>query len=481
MATEQGTAMRAEPTERRRTRPAVVLAILSAASFLGTLDVWITNVGLDAIGKGVGSHSLSDLSWILNAYAIVFAALLVPGGRLADRYGRKGAFLVGLSVLGIASVGAAFSTDIWMLVGFRVLQAAGAALMTPASLGLVLTTAPAEKVGTYAKIWFTSGALAASVGPVLGGLLVQLSWRWLFLINLPFVVASLAAALVFVPNVRHIRDVRFPDVLGGALLMVGVGAVALGLVQGPSWGWDGGRTIGALALGLVATAAAVLRSARHPAPVIELSLFRNRLFTASNLSALLVAGSFGVFFLSTILWLEGHWGYSAIQTGFAIAPIPVMFATSAAIAESLQVKRGIRPGLIVGVGLVIVAVGILLLAVMIGDHRDYLGDFLPWAIITGFGFGQALPTSISSATVDLPAEDSATGSAIVNMGVQLGTVIGVSVLVAIGVATAAAPLHTFRDAWYTAAGVAVVGAFLAVWVFPASSPVLGEAPAPETA
>lgn len=181
--------------------------------------------------------------------------------------------------------------------------------------------------------------------------------------------------------------------------------------------------------------------------MIDLSLFRNRLFTASNLSALLIAGAFGVFFLSTILWLEGHWGYSAIKTGFAVAPIPVMFATSAAIAESHQVKRGIRPGLIVAAGLAIVAAGILMLAVMIGEHRDYLDDFLPWAIITGLGFGRALPTSISSATVDLPAADSATGSAIVNMGVQLGTVIGVSVLVAIGVATAAVPLHTFRDAW----------------------------------
>ena len=168
------------------------------ASFLAQLDVWITNVGLPSIGTGVGAKSLSDLSWVLNGYAIVYAALLVPAGRLADRFGRKAGFLLGLTIFGVASLGAAFSSDIWVLVGFRALQAVGAAVMTPASLGLVLTTAPPEKVGKYVKIWFTSGALSATAGPVVGGLLLEASWRWLFLVNIPVVVAAVVLAVKLV-------------------------------------------------------------------------------------------------------------------------------------------------------------------------------------------------------------------------------------------------------------------------------------------
>jgi MFS family permease len=161
----------------RTVHPALVLAVLATASFIAQLDVWITNVGFAEIGRGVGEESLSNLSWVLSAYAIVYAALLVPAGRLADRFGRKGAFLLGLTLFTAASLGAGLSSNVWVLVGFRVLQAAGAAVLTPSSLGLVLTSAPAEKIQKYVQIWITTASLSAIFGPLLGGLLIEVSWR----------------------------------------------------------------------------------------------------------------------------------------------------------------------------------------------------------------------------------------------------------------------------------------------------------------
>jgi EmrB/QacA subfamily drug resistance transporter len=432
----------------KQVSPALILAVLSIASFLAQLDVWITNVGLPAIGSGVHADSLSNLSWVLNGYAIVYAALLVPAGRLADRFGRKAGFLFGLTLFGVASLGAGLSGDIWVLVGFRALQAVGAAVLTPASLGLVLTSAPPDKVVKYVKIWFTSGALSAAMGPVLGGLLVQASWRWLFLINLPVVIAAVVLAVRLVPNSRHEQDARFPDILGGLVLIVAVGSLALALVEAPTWGWSSARVIIAFAIAAIALATFLRRSSRHPVPVVELGLFKDRIFSAANLGAMLAFASFGLLLLSTILWLQGHWHYSAIKTGFASAPGPVLFATFAAVAETLQQRYKIRPGAIAAAGTAIASVGALLFTFLLHEDPSYLTGFLPCWVLIGIGFGLAIPTTVSAATVDLRPEQAATGSAIVSMSMQIGSVLGISLLVAIlGTASGGASLSIFRHAW----------------------------------
>ncbi len=458
--------------------PALILAVLSIASFLAQLDVWITNVGLPAIGSGVHADSLSNLSWVLNGYAIIYAALLVPAGRLTDRFGRKGGFLLGLSLFGVASLGAGLSGDIWVLVGFRALQAVGAALLTPASLGLVLTSAPPEKVVKYVKIWFTSGALSAAMGPVLGGLLVQASWRWLFLINIPVVVAAVVLAVKLVPNSRHEQDARFPDILGGVVLIVAVGALALALVEAPSWGWSSARVIIAFAVSALSLATFVRRSARHPVPVVELGLFKDRIFTAANLGAMLAFAAFGILLLSTILWLQGHWGYSAIKTGFASAPGPVLFAAFAAVAETLQQRYRLRPGSIAAVGTVIASVGALLFIFLLHDEPSYVTGFLPRWVLIGIGFGLTIPTTVSAATVDLRPEQAATGSAIVSMSMQIGSVLGISILVALlGTASGGASLNVFRHAWLLSVPIAALGIITAFGINPKRAGAPADEPA----
>jgi MFS family permease len=287
-------------------RPGLVLAVLATASFVAVLDVWITNVGLPAIGRGVHERSLSNLSWVLSAYAIVYAALLVPAGRLGDRFGRKGGFVLGLGLFVAASLGCALSGEIGVLIAFRGLQAVGAALLTPTSLGLVLTTAPAEKVSQYVQIWIITGVLAASTGPVVGGLLLQASWRWLFLVNIPVGLIAIVAALRLVPDQRHEQDARIPDAVGAALLILAIGSLALSLVKGTDWGWSSGRDITSFVVAGVALIAFVLRSSRHPAPVIRLDLMRDRVFASANLGMLLTLASFSILFLSVILWLQIH-------------------------------------------------------------------------------------------------------------------------------------------------------------------------------
>jgi EmrB/QacA subfamily drug resistance transporter len=451
----------------RTVHPALVLTVLAAAAFIAVLDVWITNVGLPAIGKGVGERSLSNLSWVLSAYAIVYAALLVPAGRLADRFGRKGGFLLGLALFSAASLGAAVCSNIWVLVGFRVLQAAGAAVLTPSSLGLLLTSAPPDKVTKYVNIWFATGALSATCGPLLGGALITASWRWLFLINLPVSLLAFLGAARWVPNTKHQLDTRLPDALGGALLIVGIGALALGLVEGPVWHWSSARVLVAFGVAVVAVLAFVAQSARHPAPVVQLSLLRDRVFSSANVTVLIAYAAFSILLLSVILWLEGHWHYSALKTGLASAPGPVMVPIFAGIAENLRLKTKLPAGAIAAAGLFLVGLGATLFALSIGETPHYVSEFLFCWLTVGAGGGLAFPTLISSATVNLAPEQTATGSAIVSMFQQIGAVIGISVLVAIlGAASAGASLHLFQAAWITAAGLSATALIVAFGITP---------------
>src|SRR5262245_44473149 len=249
--------------------PRRILAILSLAGFMANLDVFIVNVAFDRIAEDFGGSSISDVSWVLNAYAIMFAALLVPLGRLADKVGRKQVFLLGLSVFTLASAACAAAPGLWWLVAFRMLQATGAAALTPTSLGLLLAAVPADKRLGYVRIWSAIAGLAAAAGPVLGGLLVTIDWRWAFLVNLPVGIVALATARRRVPDSRDTNGAKIPDLAGAALLTVGVGALALAIVKGGTWGWASSPTIVSFALAAVLLAGFVWRAEHHPVPVVE--------------------------------------------------------------------------------------------------------------------------------------------------------------------------------------------------------------------
>ncbi|HEY5858400.1 MAG TPA: MFS transporter [Aldersonia sp.] len=456
--------------ERSQTRPGVVLTILSAAAFMASLDIFIVNVAFDAIGADFAGATLSQLSWVLNAYAIVYAALLIPAGRIADRYGRKGGFLLGLAVFTVASALCAAAEGIWWLVAFRVLQAAGAAMLTPASLGLVVASSPPEIRARSVRIWATSGALAAAFGPVVGGVLVEIDWRWVFLVNVPVGVVALIAAARYVPRSRDESVTRLPDLLGAALLALGIGALTLALVEGPDWGWSSAGVLGAVLVFVVALLGFLYRSARHPAPIIEPELIRVRAFAWSNATALLFSVPFAAALLSNILWMQQVWGYSAIKTGFAIAPGPLMVPIFAVVAHRLSER--VPVGRLVAIGCALLGVGAVVTSLLVDDTPNYATEILPGWLIGGIGVGLALPAILSSATADLPPARAATGSAVVNMSRQMGLALGVSLLVAIlGTPVGYSAAHAaFQHAWWAMAAVAIAGAATAIGMTPRRVP-----------
>jgi EmrB/QacA subfamily drug resistance transporter len=424
----------ADPSQRRSAReasPGLVLAIVCAGVVLASLDLFIVNVALPQMARDfhVGSRGLAGLSWVLNGYAIVYAALLVLFGRLAERYRRERGFLLGVAVFVAASAACGTATSVPMLVGFRVLQAAGAALLTPTSLGLILATSTPERRYGAVRTWTAIGGVAAALGPVVGGLLVAASWRWVFFVNVPIGLLALVVGWRRLPRVPG-HSAPAPDPFGAALITVGVAALALGLVNGGSWGWSSARTIASIAGALVALALFALHTLRAANPLIDRALFSLRPFTGASVVALLFSAAFGAMLLSRVLWAQDVWHWSALTTGLSIAPGPLMVpAFSFLIAGRLIARYG--PGLVIATGSTIFAIGSAWWALAAGLRPDYLGGMLGGILLTGIGVGMTLPTFMASGASSLPPNAFATGSAVVNVLRQIGLAVGVAILIAI--------------------------------------------------
>ena len=451
----------------RQVSPGAVLAVLSLAAFMASLDLFIVNVAFPDISRDFHGESLSNLSWVLNGYTVLYAALLVPLGRLADRYGRLAGFLGGLALFTIASAACAAAQGLWALVIFRGLQAVGAAALTPASLGLLLASTPPEGRVRAVRIWAAVGALAAAFGPVVGGLLVQASWRWVFIVNVPVGIVALVAAWLVIPDSRDTAVARMPDLVGSLLVALGIGAVALALVKGPTWGWTSTRDLATFAVGLVSVVGFWVRSERHPLPVVEPALLRVRAFAWANVTAVLFNIAFAGALLAMVLWLQDVWHYSAVKTGLAIAPGPLMVPVFAAVSQ--RVAHRVPVGLLAALGSALFGVGGVVLLLSVGPQPSYAADILPGWLIGGVGVGFALPTIMSAATADLPPARSATGSAVITMSRQIGLVFGVSLLVAVlGTPSGYLAVHAaFQHVWWVLAGVAGLAALTAVGMTPA--------------
>ena len=443
-----------------------MLLVVSVAAFMASLDLFIVNVALPEVGRDLEEPSLSDLSWILNSYAIVYAALLVPLGRLADRYGRKGGFQLGLAVFTGASLGCALSESLALLVTFRILQAAGAALLTPTSLALLLSATPPAARARAVRVWAATGALAAAARPAGGGVLVEASWRWVFLVNLPVGIAALLAGRSVLPATRETQRGALPDLSGAGLLTVGIAGLSLGLVKGTDWGWADDLTLGAFAVFVVATVWFVLRDLRHPSPVIEPALLQVRSFAFANVTAVLFSVGFAANLLVCVLWMQNVWEWSAIKTGLGIAAGPAVVPLFAAVGQRLSRVQG--AGTITAAGCALFAAGMLLLAGQLDATPSYASTVLPGLLVGGSGVGLALPTILSAATADLPADRSATGSAVVNMSRQIGAVLGVAIAVAaLGTpSTPEAALDAFGQAFWVAAIAVALAAVTALPMTP---------------
>jgi EmrB/QacA subfamily drug resistance transporter len=446
-------------------RFAVVFAVVAAGIAMVNLDLFIVNVALPSIGRAFGGADLASLSWVLNAYAIVFAALLVPAGRAADLIGRRAAFLAGVVVFALASAACAAAPDVWLLVAARVVQAAGGALLMPASLGLLLAAAPPDKRTGAIRGWTSVGGAAAALGPVLGGALVAANWRWVFLVNVPIAAVALLASVRVLRPVPATSDnskkrgsagaddaVR-PDTVGAALFTIAIGALALALVKADDWGWASAGVLGSFAGAAVLLALFARRSARHPAPVIEPHLIRLPAFSAATAANVVFGTAFGAMLLMVTLWCQDVWGWSALRTGLAVAPGPLLVPFWSVGAGPLA--RRVGPGPVAAVGCATYAAGCVFWRLNLSLTPDYPAHMLPGMLLTGTGVGLTLPTLVSAAVSAVPPHRFATGSGVVTMARQVGIVLGVAVLVTVlGHPSGPAALASFQRATVVIAAIA---------------------------
>jgi EmrB/QacA subfamily drug resistance transporter len=420
-----------------------VSIIVCVGVFMSSLDLFIVNIAFPAIAKHFGGVSLGSLSWILSAYAVVFAALLVPAGRWADAFGRKRAFLLGLGIFVAASTGCALAPSVGVLTGARIVQAVGGALMLPTSLGLMLPEFGAHERHVAIGVWAATGGIAAAAGPPLGGLLVQADWRWVFLVNVPIGLLGLGFGLRTLTERREIGAAR-PDVLGALALIVVIGSLVVAIVKGQEWGWDSAPILALFAVTAVGLPAIWWRSERHDSPVVDPAMLRVRSFGLAVGASVLFFAGFGAMLLAGVLFLTGVWHESVLTAGLMLFPGPAMATAFSIPSARLGARVGYRiPGVI---GALLFVAGQVWYITQTGDTPAYVTEYLPGIAISGAGVGLMIPTLTGAGTSSLAPERFATGAAVLTMGRQIGAALGVALLVAV-LGTSTGSASDFHEAW----------------------------------
>ena len=450
-------------TARKAASPGQVLAIVCVGIALANLDLFIVNVGLPNIARDFSSASLEDLSWILNGYAIAYAALLVFFGRLAERYRRNHSFLLGVGLFTLASAACAAAGSVPVLVLFRVMQAAGAALMTPTSIGLILASFPPERRGGAVRNWAAIGGLAAALGPLVGGVLVTLSWRWIFLVNVPIGLAAIIIGWRMLPDVPG-HDVPRPHPGAALLVTVGIAALTFAIVKLNDWGWRSPGIEASLATAVVSLALFVRHCLRARNPFIDPALFRVRAFTGAALVMAPYSVAFGAMLFSIAIWGQSAWGWTALQTGLAIAPGPLLVPTTSLLFSSRLIARFGIPA-VINAGIVFFITGLVVWATCIGIEPS--PAFVVLGMVpTGIGVGLTFPTLMGVSTASLPPSSFATGSGVINMIRQAAIAIGVAIFVAVLASpdSPAARVAAFHRGWWIMAAITALGFIPVYWL-----------------
>jgi EmrB/QacA subfamily drug resistance transporter len=444
--------------EPERVSPWPVFAVASVAVFLVSLDSTMLFAAFGALRQAFTGVSSAELSWVLNAYTVIYAAMLIPAGGLADAHGRKRIFTLGVVVFLVGSAACGMAPTVALLVLARVLQAIGAALLTPASLSLVLAAFPQSKRAVAVSLWGAVGGLAAAVGPSLGSFVVEtIGWRWAFYINLPIGLLALARGATLLsesvrPGVR-----RRVDWTGMSLLVIAVGAIALAIVQSDAPDWNRGMLISVCALGVLSLVAFVVWARSVEAPLVDLTLFRHATYRYVNLATLAFGTAFSIMFFAFFFYMTELWHYSLPQAGLAITPGPLLVMPVAITTGRLAGRLGHRPFL-VGGGLLYAASGLWFFFVP-GSEPHYLTHWLPGLVLSGCAVGMVLPSLAGAAVSRLPAEHYAVGSAVNQATRQIGSVLGVAITVAL-IGHAGVQRSDFSALYLIHAGLALLTALL---------------------
>src|SRR6516162_738412 len=432
---------------RRRPSPQTVLAIASLGAAVAFVDATIVNIAFPDIAHSFPGTPLSTLSWVLNAYNIVFAAFLMAAAQIADVFGRRRVFIFGLELFTVGSLLCAIAPSAGALIAFRVVQALGAAFLVPSAVALVLNAFPPAHRAHGVALLSAVGAAAAGLGPSLGGLLVAAAnWRLVFLVNLPIGVAAVLLARRRLIESRMPGRRRIPDLPGALLFAVAIAALVLGIVKGQEWGWGSARIIGCFAVALAAGAVVTWRCTWHRSPIIDLSLLKVRTFSAANAMTVIGAAGFYGYTLANVLFLTGLWRYSVLEAGLALTIGPVVAVAVAGPTSRLVQRIGPRPVLVAG-GL-------------------WWGGAVLWfVVLLGIGAGTLFPNLSGTAVASAPGGSFATATGMNSVARQTGAALGVAFVVAIiGTATPAGAYAAFQESWAFGAAclfVAGLGCLLA--------------------
>ena len=446
-------------------RGAKVLALTSIGVMLVSLDISIVNV---AFGSFVAEwpENRRTLTWIFSAYNIAYAAGLLTAGRLADAFGRKRAFLSGLMIFMIGSIFCAVSPTAIFMVIARVIQAVGGAILTPASLALVLPEFAVEKRSAAIGIWGAVGGISAASGPMIGGFLVDtFGWHSVFLVNVPFCLLAFVIGLKLLRESRDETAPRTVDYFGALLVVLGVGLITLMIVQSDEWGWVSNRSLIIFVISFLLLGAFIWRCNQVAHPVLDLRLFRLPFVTAAAIGGFAFSmGFFSMIFVNT-QWLQVVWGYSPSLSGIAGSPGPLAAAFVAAPAGKLANRIG--HGKVVAVGALIMSLGIGWMNFFISPEIHYWDFYFPTMVVTGIGVGLCISTISSSATAFLPQPRFAMGSALNNTSRQIGAALGIALVSSLLFAASKTddPTSGFHAAWTLMTGVILLSGLAMVTLF----------------
>jgi EmrB/QacA subfamily drug resistance transporter len=440
------------------------LAAVSFGLFMIMLDNTIVNVALPTI-EGSLHLKISELEWVVAGYALTFGAFMLTGGKLADLFGRRLIFVVGLVVFTASSLACGLANGAEMLIAARVVQGLGAALMNPATLSIITVTFPPRQRGTAIGIWAGVSALALAIGPLVGGVITErISWSWIFFINVPVGVLAIVAAFAFVDESRDTSQEQRPDVPGLATSTLGLFSLSYGLIEANNYGWASGRILTAFGIAIVALVAFVFLERNQRLPMLDLSLFRNRGFSGANAVMLLMGlAMFGVFFYVS-LYVQQVLGYSAIQAGASFLPWTLLIILLAPQAGRLSDRLGPRPFVAAGM---VVLTGSLIWFSRLGTHASFWG-LLPGMLLGGVGMAAAMAPVTAAAMQSVRPDKAGVGSAVLNSARQVGGSLGIAIMGAIVAASVngnrrdpVAFVNGFHHALETAAGITLAGAVIA--------------------
>jgi EmrB/QacA subfamily drug resistance transporter len=461
----------------------LTLAAVAFGLFMIMLDNTVVNVALPSIQRELGV-GLSELQWIVTGYALAFASLMLIGGKLADLLGRRAIFVTGLAVFTVSSLACGFAGSGDVLIGARVVQGVGAALMNPATLSIIAATFPPAERGTAIGIWAGVSALALALGPLVGGLITEhIAWNWIFFVNVPVGALAIAASFLVIPESKDQSENQRLDLPGLFASGVGLFALTYGLIEANGHGWTSGRIVGAFVVAGVALASFVVLELRGRAPMLDLALFRSGTFAGANLVILLVAlAMFGVFFFVS-LYMQNILGYSPVQAGAAFLPMTVLIILLAPLAGRVSDRVGSR--WLMTLGMTLVGVQLVYFS-RLGVEATFW-NLLPAFLVGGVGMALTMTPSAAAGVRSVPVDKSGVGSAVLNAFRQVGGSLGIALMGAImaheigGRRTPEAFVEGLSTALVVAAAIAFVGALVAAALVRAHTvPRAGE-PVPEVA